>query len=135
MKKHSRKTIDQKTLDEALVYKNLRSLLPKVNDYAKSESNYTEELNELFDFNIKTNKDLRLLLKKHRKQLIMIDRSPMDTYHKNMYRQEMGSEIFNDHMRRNYWFAYPALLRIAMELEFGKTYEDYANKRDHITEQ
>lgn len=132
MKQRARKTIDQKTLDENLVYKNLKSLLPKINDYSKDEKDYTEILGELFEFKIKTNKDFRLLLKKHRKQLMMIDRSSMDAYHQNMYREEMGADVFNERMRRNYWFAYPALMRIAMKLEFGKEYEIYANKRDQI---
>ena len=35
-------------------------------------------------------------------------------------------------MRRNYWFAYPAILRLALELEFGEEYDKYANERDSI---
>lgn len=128
----ARSVIDQKELDEALVYKNLRSLFPRVNDYAPSESGYTEELKELFDFGIKTNKQLRLLLKKHRKQIISIDHSPIDAFHQKLYADEMGAKKFNDHMRRQYWFAYSGFLRIALELEFGEKYELYANERDGI---
>ncbi len=132
MKHSARFEIDQKELDEALVYKNLRCLFPKVNDYAASDSGYSEELGELRYFGINTNKQLRLLLKKHRQQIITIDRSPIDAYHQKMYAEEMGAKNFNDHMRRQYWFAYPAFLRIALELEFGEKYELYANERDGI---
>ena len=132
MNHSARSEIDQKELDEALVYKNLRCLFPKVNDYAPSDSGYSEELGELRDFGINTNKQLRLLLKKHRKQIITIDRSPIDAYHQKMYAEEMGAEKFNDHMRKQYWFAYPGFLRIALELEFGEKYELYANERDSI---
>jgi hypothetical protein len=38
-------------------------------------------------------------------------------------------------VEHGYWFAYPALLRIALELEFGETYQAYANARDDIGEQ
>ena len=132
MKCNARSELDQTELDEALVYKNLRSLFPKVNDYASSDSGYSEELNELRDFGITKNKQLRLLLKKHRKQIITIDRSPIDIYHQRMYLEEMGAEKFNNHIRKNYWFAYSGLLRIALELEFGDKYEQYANERDGI---
>jgi len=112
MKCSARFELDQTELNEALVYKNLRSLFPKVNDYASSDSGYSEELNELRDFGITKNKQLRLLLKKHRKQIITIDRSPIDMYHQRMYTEEMGADKLNDHMRRNKRFAYPGLLRI-----------------------
>ena len=132
MKPKAREKLDQQRLSERLIYKNLRSIFPRANDYISSESEYSDELTELFDFGIFTNKQLRLLLKKHRKAIICIDRSPIDTYHKNMYIEEMGRNQFNDHIRKNYWFAYPALLRLSLELEFGAKYEQYANKRDGI---
>lgn len=128
---NARRKIDDNKLDEFLVYKNLRNCLPRLNDYAVSETNYREELKELNDFGIFTNKQLRLLLKKHRKMLVEIDQSPMDGYHKAMYKAELG-EDFNQMMKWNVWFAFPGLLRIALELEFGIRYEEYANKRDGI---
>ena len=132
MKNTARNVIDNRKLSEALVYKNLKSVFPKINDYAPSDSGYTEELIELREFGICTNKQLRLLLKKHRKRVISIDRSRIDLYHQRMYAEEMGKKEFNDHIRRNYWFAYPALLRVTLELEFGERYEQYSNNRDGI---
>lgn len=132
MGNRARQKLGDTPLNEELVYKALKGLFPRVNDYSASETNYSEELKELRDFSINTNKQLRLLLKKHRKQIIEIDRSPIDSYHQKMYREEMGCAEFNDHMRRSYWFEFPALLRLALELEFGERYEKYANERDGI---
>ena len=128
----ARRKIDGYELSKSLVYKNLCALLPKANNYVASESGYSEELIELKYFGITTNKQLRLLLKKQRKQLIAIERSPIDAYHQKMYKEEMGAKKFNDHTRKNYWFAYPGLLRIALELEFGERYKTYAGTRDGI---
>lgn len=129
MRVNARRLVDDRKLDEDLLYKNLRAVLPRLNDYAKSETGYQEELQELHDFGVCSNKQLRLLLKKHRRKLISIDKSPMDIAHRRMYKEEMR-EMFDYLARRNIWFAYPALLRIALELEFGSKYEDYAVKRD-----
>lgn len=46
MKKSAKHIRDSKHLSEVDVYKRLKSLFPKVNNYAASESGYTEELNE-----------------------------------------------------------------------------------------
>jgi hypothetical protein len=132
MKKHARKLIDERILDETSVYKLLCDLFPKVNDFYKSETGYTEELNELNVFGILTVKDLRLLLKRHRKMILEIDKSPIDSYHQEIYKEEMGAAVFNNFMRKRFWFAYPGLLRLALELEFGAKYEEFANARDGI---
>jgi hypothetical protein len=47
-----------------------------------------------------------------------------------IYREDLGDEGFNDCMRRQYWFCYPAFIRNAMEVEFGDAYEKFANDRD-----
>jgi len=130
MKQKARSKLDERDLDEKLVYRNLRSIFPKVNDYGNPD--YKEELIELRLFGIKTNKQLRLLLKKHRKQILAIDKSPMDSKLAAFYEQELGKEEFREHIRKNYWFAYPGLLRLALELEFGDEYEKFANERDGI---
>nr|WP_298118390.1 hypothetical protein [uncultured Pseudomonas sp.] len=72
------------------------------------------------------------MLNKHRKKVLEIDRSPMDQWHQRMYSSEMGAEKFNDFIRRQYWFAYPGLLRLALELEFGEAYEAFADARDGV---
>ena len=132
MKISARQQIDRKELTPLLVHKALTAAFPKKNDYSPSETGYAEELSELFHFGIVSVKDLRVLLKKHRKKVLEIDRSPMDQVHQRMYSKEMGAAKFNDFVRRQYWFAYPGLLRLALELEFGEAYESFANVRDGI---
>jgi hypothetical protein len=51
-----------------------------------------------------------------------------------MHTEESGEEFVARRMREGFWFSYPALLRIALELEFGKAYEEHAEKRDRIVE-
>ena len=91
-----------------------------------------EVLNELNEFSITTKIQLRLLLKKHRRQLIAIDKEPLDKVHQRLYREDLGDEEYLDAIRRQYWFCYPALVRMAMEIEFGDEYEQFANERDRV---
>ena len=91
-----------------------------------------EVLEEFKHFNIGTNKELRLLLKKHRKQIISIDRTPFDKVHQGIYQEMIGKDEYRDSVQHQYWFCYPALARMAMEIEFGEKYEKFANQRDGI---
>ncbi len=120
----------KQVLDENKVYAVLKSLLPEKNDFSKSD--YKEELEELIFFNIRTVNDLRALIKKHLKRLIEIDEEPIDPYHQKLWAEELGEEAVQDRLRNKYWFAYPGLLRIALELEFGEKYIEFANKRDSL---
>jgi len=55
----------------------------------------------------------------YRKRLMRIDNEPLDAWHERYYRSELGDQFVSDAVRRQYWFAYPALIRIALELKFG----------------
>jgi len=121
------KTINLEPQD---VYEVLCQTLPKQNDFAFSD--YKEELQELIDFNI-TSKILLLdLIVKHRDDVLNIDKEPLDDFHVKHYKSEYGRGYVEDRITNNFWFAYPALLRIILELEFGESYIDYSNKRDII---
>ena len=63
-----------------------------------------------------------------------IDRSPMRESDIRMHSEDSGEEFVAERLREGFWFSYPALLRIALELEFGKAYEEYAVGRDGIVE-
>ncbi len=126
-----RKIIDQEELDVSYLYKVACSLFPKRNDCA-SINELEEVVGELKRFSIKTKLQTRLFLKKHRRQLLDIDKEPLDGIHQRIYREELGGEEFSDSIRRQYWFCYPALIRTAMEIEFGREYEEFSNERDGI---
>ncbi|AZZ94080.1 hypothetical protein EUZ85_26525 [Hahella sp. KA22] len=127
---NKRKRLDQEAIDLNYLQKLMRSLFPKNNDCA-SQSDLSEVLDELLQFGVRSKKELRLLMKKYRHCLLAIDKEPLDRIHQRIYREDMGDAAYLDAIRRQYWFGYPALVRIAMEKEFGEAYERYSEARDH----
>ncbi|MBB6521917.1 hypothetical protein [Pseudoteredinibacter isoporae] len=124
-----RKEIDKEEFDLIYLYKVMRSLFSRKNDISSMEE-LDETVGELKKFSILTKREVRKFLKKHRKKLLLIDRESLDLRHQKLYREDLGEEEYLDSIRRQYWFGYPGLIRIAMEIEFGKAYEDFADKRD-----
>jgi hypothetical protein len=114
------------------VHKVLRRFFPAKNDDFPSD--YVEELAELRAFGIATEEQLDEMLRRRTKEIMEIDRSPMSESDIRMHTEESGEEFVARRMREGFWFSYPALLRIALELEFGKSYAEYAEKRDGIVE-
>ena len=106
-----------KPLTPALLQSSMGKIFPKKNDYG--EASFEELLPELARFNIKTRGQFAALMTHHRKRLMRIDSEPLDAWHERYYRAELGDQFVSDALRRQYWFAYPALVRIALELEFG----------------
>ncbi len=110
------------------VYETLKRFFPAKND--DYQSNYVEELAELGEFHVTTQQQLADLLQRRAEEVMEIDRSPMDDYMIQFYSQDLGEAFVAQRLREGFWFAYPALLRIALELEFGEVYRQYAEKRD-----
>ena len=114
------------------VHRILKQFFPAKNDDFVGD--YVEELAELRHFGIATEEQLSELLD-HRSDAVMaIDRSPMSESDIRMHSEASGEEFVANRLRQGFWFSYPALLRIAMELEFGKSYEEYSERRDRIVE-
>lgn len=128
---NQRKVIDQEEFDLAYLHKTMRNLFPKKND-CSSLTELEELVGELKKFSITTKRQVRLFLKKHRRQLLDIDKEPLDAYHQKFYRDDLGDEEYLDAIRRQYWFCYPGFVRNAMEIEFGDKYEQFSNERDGI---
>jgi hypothetical protein len=118
------------TLTPSLVHEVLKRFFPAKNDDFACE--YVEELRELNDFGIATEEQLTSLLQKRAEEVMEIDRSPMSEADIRMHSEDSGEEFVANRLREGFWFSYPALLRIALELEYGKAYEEYANKRDDV---
>ena len=114
------------------VHSTLKRFLPTQND--DFECDYVEELQELANFQITSEEQLAELLQRRVKAIMEIDRSPMDNFHVQYYSQDLGEEFVAKRLRDGFWFSYPALLRIALELEYGESYKKYAAKRDGIAE-
>jgi hypothetical protein len=114
------------------VHKALGRFFPAKNDDFPSD--YVEELAELRVFGIATAEQLDELLHRRAEEVMEIDRSPMSEFDIRMHSKDSGEEFVTKRLREGFWFSYPALLRIVLELEFGKAYEEYADRRDGIVE-
>lgn len=112
------------------VHEVLKRFFPAKND--NFECDYAEELRELNDFGIYTEEQLVGLLHKRMEEVMEIDRSPMNECDIRMHCDAEGEESVAKRLREGFWFSYPALLRIALELEFGTSYKEYADKRDGV---
>ena len=112
------------------LYEVLVQQLPKQNDYAVSD--YSEELHELNIFGISTQEALVELIIKHKESLMLIDAEPVDPFLVNYFKQEYGYEEIQIRINNKFWYAYPALLRILLQLEFGDEYVKFANTRDDV---
>ena len=109
---------NSKILDAQSVYEVMKRVLPEKNDYA--ECSYEEELAELLHYGVKTEHELESLLKKHLKKVLEIDSKPFSgQYDEIFYRKEYGDQAVDEAIAGGFWYAFPALLRLALELEFG----------------
>ena len=121
-----------RALTPKAVHEALKEFFPAKNDdYA---CDYVEELQELNDFGITTEEDLAVLLQKRADEVMEIDRSPMGESEVQMHSEALGAEFVANRLREGFWFSFPALLRIALELEYGNSYEEYAKRRDGVGE-
>jgi hypothetical protein len=118
------------SLTPKLVHEVLKRFFPVKNDNV--QCNYAEELGELNDFGVETEDQLAALLQKRAEEVMEIDRSPMTEFDIRMHAEAAGAESVAKRLREGFWFSYPGLLRIALELEYGQAYEDYAAKRDGV---
>jgi hypothetical protein len=118
-------------LTSSNLYDVLKKRFPQQNDF--SEGDYKEELEELNVFGIKTIEALDKLIDRQMKSVMQIDSDPLDSEHIKWYSDWYGHVYVQERVKNNYWFAFPGLLRIMLELEFGDAYRTFAQKRDgHI---
>jgi hypothetical protein len=115
-------------LTEAGMALEMARVLPMRNNFGII--NFAELLSEVEAFGVATRGQLRKLLLKHRKELLRIDRDPIDEIHVRIYSEQYGRERVVDLLRRQLWFSWEGLMRIALELEFGEAYAEFARIRD-----
>ncbi len=117
-------------LNKSQLYAILCEMLPKQNDF--SDVDYSEELQELFDFGIETDDQLKELILKHREEVLAIDSAEMDEFEIKFFVDMYGEEYVKNRVENKFWYAYPGLLRLILELEFEDDYREYAEERDGI---
>ena len=121
-----RQKIAKQQLSGALIHKVMSRLFPKKNDYG--DASFDELVPELAQFGVKSVGQFQGLMKKHRRQLLGIDQDRLEPWEIQHYAESFGKEFVSDALRRQYWFAYPALVRIAAQLEFGEEAAVYENE-------
>lgn len=99
----------------------MRSLFARRSNYGVAP--WDELLPEMARFGITTRGAFVRLMKRHRGQLIAIDRDPLSPREVAFFSHESGADFVRDALRRQYWFAWPGLVRTAMTLEFGEAAE------------
>ncbi|MGH8054576.1 MAG: hypothetical protein ACREP4_11730 [Stenotrophomonas sp.] len=122
----ARAKADLALLDAKTIRAVVRPLFRRRNDY--SQATLDELPSELGRFGILTIKDLRLLMKKHRRALLEdenIRMSRTETLWLNQEANFAGLDAFAGKS----WLALPGLVRQAMELEFGEDAAVYVAER------
>ena len=112
------------------LYKVLQERLLKQNDFYQTD--YREELEELKVFGVNTISSLNSLIDRHIDEVLKIDSDPLDAEHIKWYSADYGEAYVQDRVDNKYWFAYSALLRIMLELEFGEAYKIFLDRRDQV---
>ena len=122
----ARRKVLLQPLTAELVRKVMRSVFLRRNDYVADMKLFKEVLSELSRFRITHRGDLKRLMTRHRRALLADDRSPLAAWERRHFSEMFGAEFVRDATRRQYWFAYPALIRNALESEFGEIAAVYA---------
>lgn len=113
----ARTKVDSAALDGRSIRKISRTLFRRRNDY--SLESLDELPDELRRFGITTAKAFRLLMKKHRRSLLMDENVRMKRAEVIWLSCEAGFSGIDTHAGKS-WMAIPGLVRQAMELEFGE---------------
>lgn len=114
----ARQVIYATPLTGEAIHRVMSRLFPKKNDYG--EASFDELVPELARFGVTSVGDLKRLMTRHRRTLLRFDRSRLSVWDRRNAVEEYGEVFVTDAIRRQYWFAYPALVRTAVEFEFGE---------------
>jgi len=118
---NARQRLNTVHLEPGLVLKIMRRLFSRKNDYGPEPD--SELIQDLAQFGISDRGRFQALMKRHRRILIASDRARLSVKEQQLYIEVFGASVVRDAVRRRYWYAYPALIRSAMEFEFGPAAE------------
>lgn len=113
---HARAVKDMEEVTPAAMRKIVRSLFSRRHDYG--DFDLLEVVAELHQLGISTLKQLRLLLKKHRRSILNDERRRMSRAETVYLLSQFDSRGIDSHTNTS-WFAIPGLVREALEKEFG----------------
>lgn len=69
---------------------------------------------------IQTCGDFRAMMTRVRRQLLKIDRDRLAPWEIRYMSESFGEAFVKDAVRRQYWFAFPGLVRVAIDVRFGE---------------
>ncbi len=113
----ARQRVDTAPLDSESIRRVVRPLFRRRNDYGSKALNELPE--ELRRFGIVTVRDFRLLMKRHRRSLLLDENVRMKRA-EALYLAHEGRFGGIDTFANISWLSIPGLVRSAMELEFGE---------------
>lgn len=114
----ARGKLAEEQLSAGIIHSEMSKIFPKKNDYGNAS--FEELVPELNRFGILTRGKFKALMKKHRRKLLQIDRDRLSYKEIQYFSESFGAAFVKGAVRGQYWFAYPALVRTAAELEFGE---------------
>jgi len=113
----ARERMNSVPLDHKSIRRIVRPLFRRRNDYSLRTMERLPD--ELRRFGIMTAKDLRLLMKRHRRSLLLDENRRMSRAETLYLSREAGFGGVDTFAGKS-WYAIPGLVRSAMELEFGE---------------
>lgn len=126
MKAMARKSARQRRQSEPLsgpaIHTIMASIYPKRNDYGTGS--FDELVPELARVGIQKCGPFRAMMTNVRRQLLQIDRDRLAPWEIRHMSESFGEAFVKDAVRRQYWFAYPGLVRVAIEMRFGEQDDD-----------
>ncbi|MFD1709998.1 hypothetical protein FVQ98_18720 [Ottowia sp. GY511] len=115
----ARQRLCLRPLSAELIHSVARRVFPKRNDYGVDPGLFEELVPDLDQLGVRTAGHLKRILTKHRRALLRDDRSRLAPWEERMFSEMFGAEFVRDAVRRQYWFALPAMIWNAMDSEFG----------------
>lgn len=113
------------------IYPVLKKHFPKQNDFYPCS--YSEEFEELIAFGIDSAEKLEDMISRHADAVMAEDSAvEVDEATYEYFCEELGKAVVDERLEKGFWYSYPALMRLALEEEFGEKYIEYAFSRDGI---
>ena len=114
----ARRVVYGRPLTGALIHRVMSGLFPQRNDYG--DGSFDELATELRALGITRVGDFKRLMTRYRRALLSFDRAPLSGFERRLAIHDLGAAFVADRERRQYWFAYPGLVRTAIEMHFGE---------------
>lgn len=118
IRQSARQRREQVPLSGPAIRRIMASIYPSRNDYVAE--GFDELVPELARVGIRTCGEFRAMMTGARRQLLKIDRDRLNPWEVRHMSESFGESFVKDAVRRQYWFAFPGLVRVAIDVRFGE---------------